>query len=49
MVRKQPPITIERKQLRRRERAPLMPTRRVEDKRGKVGRKAKHKKRSVER
>ncbi|HET7711587.1 MAG TPA: hypothetical protein VFL80_06620 [Thermoanaerobaculia bacterium] len=44
MVEKEPPIRIDKEELRPRERAPIMPTRRVEDKRRKVGRKAKHKK-----
>jgi hypothetical protein len=44
MARKRPPIVLEKEKLRPKERAPLIPTRVVEDKRRKVGRKAKHKK-----
>lgn len=44
-MRKQPPIVIPREKVRPQERAPIIQTRVVEDKRRKVGRRAKHKKR----
>jgi len=43
-MRKQPPIVIPRGKLRPQQRAPIIGTRVIEDKRRKVGRKAKHKK-----
>jgi hypothetical protein len=45
MPRKPPPIVIPRGKLLPTQRAPIIPTRVVEDKRRKTGRKAKHKKR----
>lgn len=44
-MRKQPPIVIPRGKLRPKQRAPLIQTRVVQDKRQRIGRKAKHKKR----
>jgi len=44
-MRKQPPIVIPRGKLRPQQRAPIIQTRVVEDKRRKTGRKAKHKQR----
>lgn len=43
--RKPPPIVIPRGKLRPTQRAPIIQTRVVQDKRQRVGRKAKHKKR----
>ena len=43
-MRKQPPIVIPRGKLRPQQRAPIIQTRVVQDKRQKIGRKAKHKK-----
>ena len=43
-MRKQPPIVIPRGKLRPQQRAPIIQTRIVQDKRQRVGRKAKHKK-----
>ena len=43
-MRKQPPIVIPRGKLRPQQRAPLIQTRVVQDKRQRVRRKAKHKK-----
>jgi hypothetical protein len=43
-VRKQPPIVIPRGKLRPQQRAPIIQTRVVLDKRQRIGRKAKHKK-----
>ena len=43
-MRKQPPIVIPRGKLRPQQRAPIIQTRVVQDKRQKLGRKAKHKK-----
>jgi len=43
-MRKQPPIVIPRGKLRPQQRAPIIQTRVVLDKRQKIGRKAKHKK-----
>jgi hypothetical protein len=48
MPKKEAPIVITKEELRPKERAPLMPTRAVEDKRRKTGRKAKHKKKVSE-
>jgi len=44
-MRKQPPIVIPRGKLRPQQRAPLIQTRVVQDKRQRIGRKAKHEKR----
>jgi len=44
MTRKPPPVVIPRGKLMPHQRAPIIPTRVVQDKRRKVGRKAKHKK-----
>ena len=43
-MRKQPPIVIPRGKLRRQQRAPIIQTRVVQDKRQRIGRKSKHKK-----
>ena len=43
-MRKQTPVVIPREKLRSQERAPIIQTRVVQDKRQKIGRKAKHKK-----
>ena len=43
-MRKQPPIVIPRGKLLPQQRAPIIQTRIVQDKRQRVGRKAKHKK-----
>jgi hypothetical protein len=43
-VRRQPPIVIPRGKLRPQQRAPIIQTRVVQDKRQRIGRKAKHKK-----
>jgi hypothetical protein len=44
-MRKAPPIVIPRGKLLPKQRAPLIQTRVVQDKRQRIGRKAKHKKR----
>jgi len=43
-MKRQPPIVIPRGKLRPNQRAPIIQTRVVEDKRRRIGRKAKHKK-----
>jgi len=47
-MRKQAPIVIPRGKLRPQQRAPIIQTRVVQDKRQRIGRKAKHKKGSHE-
>ncbi len=44
MAKKNEKITIEKEKLRPRERAPIMPTKKIEDKRHKEERREKHKK-----